>query len=64
MAVKMTSLANPNRIVIGQSVYRKLTDRKERSKFKILKVRPSSWTYVDESSGKMYSLFTDISTAK
>ena len=64
MAVKMTSLANPNRIVIGQSVYRKLTDKKERSKFKILKVRPSSWTYVDESSGKMYSLFTDISTVK
>jgi class 3 adenylate cyclase len=64
MAVKMTSLATPNRIVIGQSVYRKLTDKKERSKFKILKVRPSSWTYVDESSGKMYSLFTDISTVK
>jgi adenylate cyclase len=64
MAVKMTSLASPNRIVIGQSVYRKLIDKKERSKFKILKVRPSSWTYVDESSGKMYSLFTDISTVK
>lgn len=64
MAVKMTSLASPNRIVIGQSVYRKLIDKKERSKFKILKVRPSSWTYVDENSGKMYSLFTDISTAK
>jgi len=64
MAVKMTSLASPNRIVIGQSVYRKLTDKKQRSKFKILKVRPSSWTYVDESSGKMYSLFSDISTVK
>lgn len=64
MAVKMTSLASPNRIVIGQSVYRKLTDKKQRSKFKILKVRPSSWTYVDENSGKMYSLFTDISTVR
>ena len=64
MAVKMTSLASPNRIVIGQSVYRNLTDKKQRSKFKILKVRPTSWTYVDESSGKMYSLYTDISTAK
>ena len=64
MAVKMTSLASPNRIVIGQSVYRNLTDKKQRSKFKILKVRPSSWTYVDESSGKMYNLFTDISTVK
>jgi adenylate cyclase len=64
MAVKMTSLASPNRIVIGQSVYRNLTDKKQRSKFKILKVRPSSWTYVDESSGKMYSLYTDISTVK
>ena len=64
MAVKMTSLASPNRIVIGQSVYRNLTDKKQRSKFKMLKVRPSSWTYVDESSGKMYSLYTDISTVK
>ena len=64
MAVKMTSLASPNRIVIGQSVYRKLIDKKERSKFKVLKVRPSSWTYVDESSGKMYNLFTDTSTVK
>ena len=64
MAVNMTSLASPNRIVIGQSVYRNLTDKKQRSKFNILKVRPSSWTYVDESSGKMYSLYTDISTVK
>jgi adenylate cyclase len=64
MAVKMTSLASPNRIVIGQSVYRKLTDKKQRSKFEILKVRPSSWTYVDENSGKMYSLFIDIGTLK
>lgn len=64
MAVKMTSLASPNRIAIGQSVYRKLADKKQRSKFRILKVRPSSWTYVDESSGKMYRLFIDISTTK
>lgn len=64
MAVKMTSFASPNRIVIGQSVYRKLIDKKERSKFKVVKVRPSSWTYVDESSGKMYNLFTDSSTVK
>ncbi|MGH9995584.1 MAG: adenylate/guanylate cyclase domain-containing protein [Nitrososphaeraceae archaeon] len=64
MAVKMTSLASPNRIVIGQSVYRKLAEKKQRSKFRILKVRPSSWTYVDESNGKMYRLFIDISTTK
>lgn len=60
MAVKMTSFASINRMVIGQSVYRKLTDE-QRSKFKLLKVRPGSWTYVDEGSGKMYSLFTDTS---
>ncbi len=64
MAVKMTPLANPNRIVIGQSVYKKLIDKTVRSKFKILKVRPSSWTYVDESTGKMYNLFIDASTSK
>jgi class 3 adenylate cyclase len=64
MAVKMTSLASPNRIVIGQSVYRKLAEKKQRSKFRILKVKPSSWTYVDECSGKMYRLFIDTSTTK
>lgn len=63
MAVKMTSFASVNRIVIGQSVYKRLT-REQRSKFKLLKVRPTSWTYVDEGSGKMYSLFTDTSSLK
>jgi adenylate cyclase len=61
MAVKMTSFANINGIVIGQSVYRKLTDE-QRSKFSLLKVRPESWTYVDEGTGKMYNLFTDTSS--
>lgn len=63
MAVKMTSFASVNRIVIGQSVYKRLT-REQRLKFKLLKVRPTSWTYVDEGSGKMYSLFTDTSSLK
>jgi class 3 adenylate cyclase len=63
MAVKMTSFASVNRIVIGQSVYKSLT-REQRLKFKLLKVRPTSWTYVDEGSGKMYSLFTDTSSLK
>ena len=64
MAVKMTSLASPNRIVIGQSVYEKLIDKKQKSRFKVLRVRPSSWTYVDESNGKMYNLYTDTSSWK
>jgi adenylate cyclase len=64
MAVKMTSLASPNRIVIGQSVYEKLIDKKQKSRFKVLRVRPSSWTYVDESTGKMYNLYTDTSSWK
>jgi adenylate cyclase len=61
MAVKMTSFASPNRIVIGQSVYERLTDTGQRSRFKALSVKPSSWTYVDESTGKMYDLYTDTS---
>jgi adenylate cyclase len=64
MAVKMTSLASPNRIVIGQSVYEKLIDKKQKSRFKVLRVRSSSWTYVDESTGKMYNLYTDTSSWK
>jgi class 3 adenylate cyclase len=64
MAVKMTSFASPNRIVIGQSVYERLTDKKQRSRFKILRVKPSLWTYVDESTGKMYDLYTDTSSWK
>lgn len=63
MAVKMTSLSSPNRIVIGQSVYKKLPDM-QRSRFKILKVRSRSWTYVDESTGKAYNLFIDVNPLK
>ena len=63
MAVKMTSFASPNRIVIGQSVYKKLPDM-QRSRFKTLKVRSRSWTYVDESTGKPYNLFMDVSPLK
>jgi adenylate cyclase len=63
MAVKMTSFASPNRIVIGQSVYKKLPDM-QHSRFKTLKVRSRSWTYVDESTGKPYNLFMDVSSLK
>jgi adenylate cyclase len=63
MAVKMTSLVSPNGIVIGQSVYKNLPDE-QRSRFKKLKVRPRSWTYMDESTGKMYNLFVDINPLK
>lgn len=64
MAVKMTSFASPNRIVIGQSVYERLADKKQRSRFKKLRVKPSSWTYVDESTGKMYHLYIDTTSWK
>lgn len=46
IAVKMTELANTNGVVIGQSVYDVLDH--EKSSFKLLKVNPDVWKYIDD----------------
>lgn len=56
VAVKMTSLAKPNGIVIGQSVYDVL-DEKLESTFEMLKVNSTSWNYRDEKTGNIYQVY-------
>ena len=56
VAVKMTSLAKPNGLVIGQSVYN-ILDEKQKSTFETLKLSPTIWNYRDERTGKIYQLY-------
>ena len=58
VAVKMTSLARPNGLVIGQSVF-DILDEKQKSTFKLLKLNPSSWNYRDEKTGNIYHVYSD-----
>jgi adenylate cyclase len=60
IAVKMTSLANPNHLVIGDPLYNRLDD-KQRSAFRRLNMSPDIWSYVCRNSeGNIYSLYTDV----
>jgi adenylate cyclase len=60
IAVKMTALANPNHIVIGDPAYN-LLDRKQRSAFQRLNMSRDIWNYVCKNSeGNIYSLYTDV----
>jgi adenylate cyclase len=60
IAVKMTALANPNHIVIGDPLYN-LLDDKQRSAFQRLNMSPDIWSYVCRNSeGSIYSLYTDV----
>jgi len=57
VAVKMTSLAKPNGLVVGQSVYH-ILDEKQKSTFEILNVNSDVWSYMDEKSGAIYQVYS------
>ena len=60
IAVKMTALAHPNHIVIGDPMYN-LLDDKQRSEFQLLDIAPDIWNYVCQTSeGNIYSLYTSV----
>jgi class 3 adenylate cyclase len=60
IAVKMTALAHPNHIVIGDPMFN-LLDDKQRSEFQLLDITPDIWNYVCQNSeGNIYSLYTNI----
>jgi adenylate cyclase len=60
IAVKMTALAHPNHIVIGDPMYN-LLDDKQRSEFQLLDITPDIWNYVCQNSeGNIYSLYTNV----
>ncbi|HJT48325.1 MAG TPA: adenylate/guanylate cyclase domain-containing protein [Nitrososphaeraceae archaeon] len=58
VAVKMTSLAKPNGLVIGQSVY-DILDEKQQATFEPLQLNSTSWNYRDEKTGKIYHVYSD-----
>ena len=57
VAVKMTSLAKPNGLVVGQSVYH-ILDEKQKTTFEIRNVNSDAWSYMDEKSGAIYQVYS------
>ena len=59
IAVKMTALASPNHMVIGQLVYDVLDDD-QKSVFQHLAISPEIWSYVNTNTGgNIYYLYTN-----
>jgi adenylate cyclase len=59
IASKITSAAQPNQILAGQSVYDVFTsDDLFRNKFTNIKLPYDKWNYVDKSSGNIYELYS------
>jgi adenylate cyclase len=56
IATKMTTLAKPDQIVIGQIVYDFLDDR-QKSTFHRLQISPDVWSYMSDYSGGIYPLY-------
>jgi len=56
VASKMTSLARPDQIVIGQMVYDGL-DERQQATFRLLQVNPEIWSYVSDYTGGVYRLY-------
>ena len=60
ITTKMTGLAKPDQIVIGQMVY-DLLDEKQKLDFESLPVNPYMWNYVsDYAGGSIYDLYGSI----
>jgi class 3 adenylate cyclase len=59
VAAKMTKLAKPNQIMIGQSVY-EILDPINKSKFEIVSTSKNAWDYINPSTGKVYSIYRNV----
>lgn len=60
IAVKMTKLANPNHMAIGQLVYDALEDS-QKSLFQQLDFGPSIWSYTSNNTGEnIYNVYTNM----
>jgi class 3 adenylate cyclase len=59
IAAKMTALAKPGQIIIGQSVYNVLED-KQKSTFRLLSISSDIWDYVSNYTGRTYSLYGSL----
>jgi class 3 adenylate cyclase len=56
IATKMTTLASPDQIVIGQSVYDTMDDVLK-SDFQMLSVNPIVWNYLSDNTGNIYRVY-------
>ena len=56
IATKMTTLAAPDQIVIGQSVYDTMDDVLK-SDFQMLSVNPIVWNYLSDNTGTIYRVY-------
>ena len=57
IASKITSAAQPNQILTGQSVYDVFSSDSLFNKFTNVKLSYDKWNYVDKSSGHIYELY-------
>jgi adenylate cyclase len=56
IASKMTSIAKPNQIIVGEAVYNKLPIEKK-NEFEKVHIDNNSWNYLDSSTGSIYGLY-------
>lgn len=61
VAAKITGLAEPDQVVVGQSVYEAL-DKKQKNAFKLLSITSDIWSYVGKTTGKVYNLYSRSSS--
>ena len=60
IAVKMTTLANPNHMVIGQLIY-DILDDSQKSLFQQLDFNPAIWSYASNNTGEgIYNVYTNM----
>lgn len=59
IATKMTALAKPDQIIIGQLVYDVLDD-KQKSTFRLLPISPLIWNYSSSNTGNIYHLYVSM----
>lgn len=56
ITAKMTSMAKPDQLVIGQFVYESLQED-QKIKFNELKIRSDVWNYISKHTGKIYKIY-------
>ncbi len=59
VTTKMTALAKPDQIVIGQFVYEALKGE-QKSMFKPVRVSSETWSYMSDYTGKIYQIYGSV----
>jgi adenylate cyclase len=59
IASKITAMAKPDQIMIGQLVYNVLEEEQKRT-FHKMSITPELWNYVSANTGKIYNLYSSI----